>query len=317
MVGMVIFNIGWMRHYRGNTASDRIVNGGSYIDEKRTGWEVENFLPRDGHCRGYVKIPGDTLRLEYIGGSAGAPYLDGATVVFSATRPREGGCVVGWYRNARIWRKYQPQGRHGFIAEAAADDCTLLDVDDRVFSVPRARAGEFGLGQSNVRYLHTSDAEPFVRRLRRHIERHGRPHPLSHRSSAPRPNAALRKQVEMAAVQHVIEYYESRGFTCRSVEQDNVGWDLVCAKEALKLFVEVKGCSGDAQVELTPNEYRAMNQLGIRHRYRLAIVSTALRDPVLSIVSYNPSDGKWRDQRGRAASLRERLGAQIRLRTFQ
>lgn len=313
MVAMVLFNIGWMSHYRGDKAADRLINGGRYVQAHGTGWEVENFLARDGRCRGYVKIPGNAIRLEHLGGSPDAPNVGGATVVFCATRPGGGGYVVGWYSNALVWRKYQPQYPHPFIAEALADDCTLLDVDDRVFRVPRARDGAFGLGRSNIRYLHTPDAEPFVRDLRGYIRSHGRQPPISRRPSAQNPNVALRKQVEMAAVRHVKAHYESRGFECHSVEQDNVGWDFVCTKKDLELLVEVKGRSGDTQVELTPNEYEAMSNRQIRDRYRLAIVSAALQAPVLSIISYNFSDQQWRDQHGHAATLTERVGVRIRL----
>ena len=314
MVRMVLFNIGWMTHYRGSRRADRIVNGGDYVVQHETGGEVENFLPRSGRHRGYVQLPGSTLKLEHLGGSADAPFVDGTTVVFSATRPGGGGYVVGWYRNARVWREYQPQRPHGYIAEANADDCTLLPVDERVFLVPRARGGYFGLGQSNVRYLHAANAQPFVRRLRQYIRRDGGPHPAPRRGRR-QPDPALRKRVETVAVQHVVKHYESLGFTCRSVEHDNVGWDLVCVRGGLELLVEVKGCSGDAQVELTPNEYAAMRSRRYRGRYRLAIVSAALDDPRLSILMYNVSDGTWRDQLERVAELQQRLGVRVSIRT--
>ena len=313
MVAMVLFNVGWMRHYRGDKPSDRIINGGKYVVEHGTGGEIENFLPRRGRCRGYVQLPGAILKLENLGAPPDAPFVDGATVVFTATRPGGGGYVVGWYLNARVYRRHRPQEPHGYIAEARAADCTLLEVDDRVFPIPRARAGVFGLGQSNVRYLHTSDAKPFSRERRRHIQRGGRPQRSSSSASGQQPDAALRKRVETAAVEHVIQEYASRGFACRSVEQDNVGWDLVCVKEGLELLVEVKGCSGEAQVELTPNEYAAMKRAAYRDRYRLAIVSTVLANPVLSIIKYNHADDTWRDQQDRIAVLRERLGVRIRL----
>ena len=314
MVRIVLFNIGWMTHYRGHKRSNRIVNGGHYVVQNETGGEVENFLPRSGRYRGYVQLPGSTLKLEHLGGSPDALFVDDATVVFSATRPGGGGYVVGWYRNARVWREYQPHHPHGFITEAMADECKLLPVDDRVFPVPRARGSSFGLGQSNVRYLHKANAQAFVRDLRQYIRRNGAPRPTPRRNRR-QPDPALRKRVETVAVNHVVKHYESRGFTCHSVELDNVGWDLVCVREGLELLVEVKGCSGDAQVELTPNEYAAMRSRLHRDRYRLAIVSTALSDPHLSILTYNVSDDTWRDQHERLAKLQQRLGVRVRIRT--
>ena len=158
VVAMVLFNIGWMNRYRGDKRADRLINGGKYVLENGTGGEVENFLPRGGRCRGCVRLPSDTLRLEHLGGSPDAPYVDGATVVFSATRP--GGVAMSSAGTATPGSGASTSGAnpYGFIAEARAEDSTLLDVDDRVFAVPRTRAGAFGLGQSNVRYLYTSDA---------------------------------------------------------------------------------------------------------------------------------------------------------------
>lgn len=312
MVAMVLFNVGWMTRYRGDTPSDRIINGGRYVVDNGIGGEVENFLPRGGRLRGYVQLPGATLRLENLGASPDSSFLDSATVVFTATRPGGGGYVVGWYSNARVHRQHQPQGRYGYIAEAQESDCKLLDLDDRVFPVPRARAGVFGLGQSNVRYLHTPEAKPFVRDLRHYIRRDGRPRRPPPRAGARQTDTALRKRVETAAVECVVQHYRGRGFTCRSVERDNVGWDLVCVREGLKLLVGVKACSGRPHVELTPNEYAAMNGRH-RDRYRLAIVSTALANPVLSIVQYSRADGTWRDQHDRVADLQEQLGVRVRI----
>lgn len=222
--------------------------------------------------------------------------------------------MVGWYRNARVWREYQPQRPFDFIAEAKVDECRLLAVDDRVFVVPRARGGSFGLGQANVRYLHEENAQPFVHELREYIRRDGGPRSAP-RTARRQTDAALRKRVEALAVLQVVRHYENLGFMCRSVERDNVGWDLECWKGGLELLVEVKGCSGDALVELTPNEYAAMKSRQYRNRYRLAVVSTALSDPHLSILKYNVSDDTWRDQSERVARLHERLGVRIRIRT--
>ena len=56
---LVLFNIGWMRRYRGQTETDRIVNGGQYVQDNETGSEIRNFLPAGEHLYGYVQPPGD------------------------------------------------------------------------------------------------------------------------------------------------------------------------------------------------------------------------------------------------------------------
>lgn len=313
MAGMILFNVGWMNHYRGVSAKDRLINGGQFVVQTGTGGEAINFLPRNGRYRGYVKLKGNTLKIEQLGGKKNAPYVENATIVFCATRPGGGRVVVGWYHKAKVFREYQPRKPHRYIAEARVEDCQLQEVDDRVFSIPPARKGSFGMGQSNIRYLDSPEAKGLVESLQHYMKNYGRPSSKTQKASTSKANVAMKKQVEETAVDYVEQYYIDRGFTCRSVEKDNVGWDLECKKLDLELLIEVKGCSGAAQVELTPNEYQAMKTKKHRNRYRLAVVSNALRDPVLSIVSYNISVGKWLDQRGRVASLTERTGARIRL----
>ena len=78
------------------------------------------------------------------------------------------------------------------------------------------------------------------------------------------------------------------------------------------MLAEVKGCSGNArQVDLTPNEYAAMPNRRYREVYRLAIVTCALDDPKLSILSFNGNDRTWRDENDRTVRLQERTGARV------
>ena len=222
--------------------------------------------------------------------------------------------VVGWYRNARVWREPQPQEPFGFIVEAAVEDCTLLEEEEREFPVPAAQQGskaKFGMGNANVRYLDEPIAVSFVRDIERYIEQHDRSRRFE--QHARNVDGTLRTRVEAAAVNCVRNHYEGRGYVCVSVERDNVGWDLECAKEkGDKLRVEVKGCSGaDAKVELTPNEYKKMRRH--RRRYRLAIVTTALTNPELKIVKYHAQDKTWRDQHDSLATVDERVAARVRL----
>ena len=165
---MVLFNGGWMRDYRGQTPSDPIVGGGTHPEK----FEVENFLPLNGRC--YVHVNNNSIDLAKLdsGMEAGAEYLDGVTVVFVATRPEGGRVVVGWYRNARVWREPRPRpeaGHYYYFAEAEEEDCTLLNVDEREFEVQQAREGVFGMGQANIRYTDDPLAGPVVRRLREYI----------------------------------------------------------------------------------------------------------------------------------------------------
>ncbi|MDE0037087.1 MAG: DUF3883 domain-containing protein [Gammaproteobacteria bacterium] len=317
MEPIILFNIGWMRRYRGLTRTDRIVGGGGYVDKHGTGGEIDNFLPNNGWLRGYVKLPGRVqddralqLNMRRLGAARDAEYQDGVTVLYSATRPEPGSgtVIIGWYRNARVWREPQPRHPFPYIAKAKQRDCTLLVEDERVFPVPHRPGESFHAGRT-VRYLDRPDAKEFVRKVRAHIRRGGRS-PASKRSRTP-VDALLRKKVENAAVECVVNYYESKGYNCRSVEKDNVGWDFVCTQNEVKYLVEVKGCSGGPDVQLTPNEYAAMQRNC--HQYRLAVVSYALADPQLDVVRYVASDDTWRTDDDRQASIDRQVSARVHL----
>ncbi len=329
MPSLVLFNTAWMTRYRGQTATDRLVNGGQWVTDNEDGGEAWNFQPTKGSCYGYVRTPrGGALNLSRIAANGGGESLAGVTVVFTARRPGGGSVVVGWYRNARVSRDSQlitargPRHRWEYRAAAKVRDCVLLAPDERVFPVPRARGHAWGLGQSNVRYVDEPAAKSFVRNLCAYInnpkttpiEAVETPRTEVGKRGAPRqPNPLLRAKVEKAAVEYVTSHFKKLGYKCSSVEGDNVGWDIEATRGAARLLVEVKGCSGaEPIVELTPNEYGQMR--GVHQvAYRLAIVTHALRGPRahLVIVSFNLSDGTWCDEDGRPARLTERTGVRI------
>ena len=313
-MSLVLFNIGWMERYRGQTKSDRIFNGGRYVQENEIGGEVGNFEPANGRCYGYVRTQsGGPINMKRLGARAEADYADDVTVVFTATPPEGGGRVVGWYRNARVWRERRRRTDYDirFVAEASEMGCELLNDEDRVFRVRRTGPkGTFVMGRSNVRYTDKPEAEPFVRRLREYIEDPDNWPPRTPGSAPRQSDPALRAKVEQAAIDHVTSHWPYPGYDWQSVERENKGWDLEFTRGARTLLVEVKGCSGAAgTVELTPNEYAAMCKH--RYEYKLAIVTRALEDPRLSIISFNGSDETWRDQHEREVRLEPRTGVRV------
>ncbi len=59
-------------------------------------------------------------------------------------------------------------------------------------------------------------------------------------------NPETNRKVERAAVSHVTQWYESRGWNVESVETQKQGYDLLCVKGADEEHVEVKGKQGDS-----------------------------------------------------------------------
>lgn len=157
MERLVFFNIGWMSWYKGlDKQADKIVGGGKHVDLNGTGHEVCNFLAcKDGYVYGHVEsISGKIDRqiiVENMGGDKKDCSLTGITLVWTATHPTEGGRrIVGWYRNAKIFRMRQqfsklPSRQHraddldSYRVLALAEDAHLLDVDLRELRMPRGK----------------------------------------------------------------------------------------------------------------------------------------------------------------------------------
>ena len=99
------------------------------------------------------------------------PFAENVLVVWCATRPKpqNGTTVVGWYKNACVWRKTQKWSldNNGIKEErlynvrADANNCVLLPVEERngfEWRIPSARGGSGnGFGQSMVWYPEDSD----------------------------------------------------------------------------------------------------------------------------------------------------------------
>ena len=114
------------------------------------------------------------------------------------------------------------------------------------------------------------------------------------KSKSKKVNIEKRLKVEKIAIDIVKEYYENINYTVKSVEKENVGWDLEAIIDKTKLKLEVKGLSGkELQFELTPNEYEKSKKY-IKD-YRLCIVTNSLKTPVLKVFYYSYEDKKWTD----------------------
>lgn len=178
-------NIAWMNYYKGKTDKDIPHGGGAYVKEMLDGNEAYNFmgetikfdddfLPEDTYCLGFVETKttnGDTrnqLHIEKIVGCEACVKEDSVEdvlVVYCATHPSGGfTTVVGWYRNATVFRHYQNielSQEDGSIyvqscnAIAKKDECVLLPRSERSkvtkWKVPRKKSGiSYGFGRANV-----------------------------------------------------------------------------------------------------------------------------------------------------------------------
>lgn len=177
-MSVLFCNVGWMERYDG-IDGDSIERGGSY-NKDSIGHEVCNFSSVDGKVYGYVQPTGQ-IKIERLGAGKNDDYVSGVTVIWTAGPDSGGTAVVGWYRNATVFREAQKIGRPTALQKsngldtyrvvASAADATLLPSDSRSFMIPRAVKG--GIGQSNVWYADSPDSEAIVARVLRLVESNG------------------------------------------------------------------------------------------------------------------------------------------------
>jgi hypothetical protein len=302
---IIFFNIGWMERYQG-LKGDGIQGGGKHIENEGWGGEVFNFKNQNDVCYGYVqpKISsnGDAfssiIRIERLGANLTDQCIDGVLVVFTSKDPiNKGTRVIGWYKNATIYRESQFingkarvfRGNNlPYFVKAKAEDTFLLPVDSRIEMVPR---GKNGMGQSNVWYCEENDV--FRKRIINIVS--GKESIKASKRGRVNINIEKKQKVERNAIEHVSNYYATLGYDVFSVEKDNVGWDLEVIKGKEKLLVEVKGLSNDfVSVDFTSNEYEKMSDKLIRAQYRIAVVSNALNKiPSFYLFNYSNESSNW------------------------
>jgi hypothetical protein len=318
---VLFLHVGWARNYVG--AKDDVPQGKfGYLKEgNEDPGESSNFREFRGRCYGYAAH--HSLTLSKLGGSADAEYVDGVLVIWTATDPAAGGrYIIGWYRNARVHARIvdlRPEKkRRGIIAEAQAKDCRVVPVDERTFFIPSMIKGGWP-GRPGAFYANEKLSESELSKVLAYVggepsvgfyARDHDPQARSGKSKGRAPTDAARNaEVERAAVEVVTNHYRPL-FTVTSVEKDNEGWDLNVTGGGRCLLVEVKGRDGEGAVELTPNEWRAMNERRTRMSYRLAIVWNARsKSPHLMIFEYAPASDHWIALCGTILKLRKMTGA--------
>ena len=292
-------NVGWMEFYRGLGRGDAIKGGGSFVETEERGGEVCNFEPHDGFVYGYVQPTGKTIDTKRIAGHD-AESIDNVLIVWTAPlNGRFRRVVVGWYRNATVFREFKEFDRvppvheenelTGYRFKAKADDAQRLPIDSRTFGIKKGKKGH--MGHSNIWYADSEEGKSVVAQVLALMDGRSTPQPNKTRKTDPEHNA----KVEKAAVRTVWEHFEGLGYTVESVEADNVGWDLEAELRGVRrcLRIEVKGLSGSGPVvELTPNEYEKFQEEA--DDYRLAIVTDALsRTPRLMICRFSGELREW------------------------
>lgn len=179
-------NIAYMKYYDVDTVNDPPVNGGKAVAKIGDALEKYNFhVEEDGFYYGFVetkytdgyesgKMP-KQIHIEQIDKSyKKEDSIDNVTVIFCAKSNIEGKTViVGWYKNATVYRKRQYEIGHDYNLKARANECFLIPEFNRHFEVSRAKiSGEgVGFGQANVWYASGNEQNTlFAKKVLDYIE---------------------------------------------------------------------------------------------------------------------------------------------------
>lgn len=198
-VRILFCNIAWMKYYYGTSDDDIPVNGGSYVDIHNDANESWNFAATildesDGEEEKTVVLGSfetkstngkteNQIHIEKISGCAALSkedYADGVLVVWCATSPNGGSKVIGWYKNATVYRHYESMPidmddgesyERGYNITTLATDAVLLPEGKRnqhIWNAPRKNMKHgtpYGFFRANVWYALEDKAQEYVKRL--------------------------------------------------------------------------------------------------------------------------------------------------------
>ena len=289
--------VAWADLYEG----DELVAGHGFVQEHNDGHERFNFKASpDGRYYGYL--------MPQANGCPAPRDRTGWLVIFVARWQGTGEFVpVGWYQNARILKGYRDRPEYPqFELDRTGDRYSyVLEADSHsdVHRIPPAERSA----------VTVPSAPRFVNAKFLYARGHGEWHPWrdeylsvaeriltafdvrSKAGVAPRPSFPVADmEVAGAAVTAVTEYFrrdpEVKAIADR--QRDNCGYDLLVHRfDGRDWHIEVKGTKSDR-----PHFYMSRNEYHYRGdpRWRLAIVTDALRAPRIDILSLSDVDSQFR-----------------------
>ena len=296
----IFLRIAWMKEYRGVTEDDIPAGAGSYVEENDDGGEVYNFYPVNGKVYGYARVQSaKSIRIERLGVNKHDEKIDNITIVFFAKNKLLGGqYVVGYYKNATLYRNVQRVSknlRNGYVWYNCITDqknAVLIEPQQRtnaIFQIP-----EDGPGQSNVWYVQEYHNSGFLEKIKKFIAnpRINNKTPIKTIKQPWQPDIEKRKRVEWVAMETVENHFIQLGFEVVYRQTENLGWDLEATLAKTKLLLEVKGLSNEfGTIELTANEYAHAKKF--KKQYRICVVSNALSDEKRKLEIFYYQDNEW------------------------
>lgn len=177
-MAILFCRVGWMNNYNGQ--DDEEIIGGCIADNGNlTGGEIFNFYNNNGMYEGFVmtRKGSEQIRIEKLGAKLNDEFIDGVLVVWMAVHPDEREVrIVGWYKNAKVYRKWQESNNGSrslqklkYNIEASVNDCMLLPLNRRDFSIPKATKLTPGYGRAYVWFAQADKNKELVEKVEKYI----------------------------------------------------------------------------------------------------------------------------------------------------
>ena len=311
MQKVLFARIGNMDYYQG-AADERPIGGGKY-NEDNIGFEACNFLSVENYIYGYFQPGGykpdginyGSINLQRIDPKVGKneTEVDDVLVIFFTTDPEleinpigpvTRSVIVGWYKNATVYREREYISRSGINSEldgyflkVKANDAFLLPKKNRAYRLGHSIHGEKkgNPGQSNSFYLYEQDKilKNFNKDIYKWI-----PEAIKYVNTYNGPvlqndadimmekentnnqkidglgfeeNEKIRKSIENYSTAVTIKYLENEGYEVKEYNEQKQKicaykpYDLLAYKDGKEFYVEVKGTRTlGTQVIFTKNE---------------------------------------------------------------
>ena len=178
-------NIAYLPYYDTKLDTVEPQNGGSYVLNEGDALEKHNFeICADGQCRGFVETKHrkgykeglllneyNQMRIENIDSLAKNRESIGNVLVVFCAKPKDGhSVIVGWYKNATVYRHRPSYNGRAYNLCAQKEDCVLLPEHKRTFKAPRAKMDGFGFGRSNLWYAPGEKGRDYVEKVFDYID---------------------------------------------------------------------------------------------------------------------------------------------------
>lgn len=279
-----------MKFYQGPKLGDEKPIGGGKYNADEIGHEAYNFQSINDNLYGYfqphMKEPYE-INLSRIKEGFSGDKLDNVLVIWFATNPVDRGqIVVGWYKNATVFRSFQDAKKlpernyYGYNILAKTKNCTLLPISKRKYPIGHNLdwTKEGNPGQANAFYLLDKNGEPkdldnpqnsWIRSVIEYVDNYdgfkisSREEEIeedivtsgySSGDQGFQSDVEVRLMVESYAMDLAKNYYSKKGYDVQDVSA-NRPYDLLIKNNKESRFIEVKGTqtSGEAII-LTKNE---------------------------------------------------------------